>query len=85
MAWIPAWVINLLIQAATTLGIPWLMKKFPGLPKQVWDLIDSVLAHIQGAPDKPAAVAEMRVAVNQVRAAAVVPQASPQVLPEKKD
>jgi hypothetical protein len=39
------------------------MKKFPGLPKEIWEIIESILEHIKGAQDKPKAVADVRRAV----------------------
>lgn len=61
----PIWLINLLISLAIKLGLPYLMEKFPNLPKSIWDLIAELLKHIHGAQDKVAEVAKARLILRE--------------------
>lgn len=59
----PAWIITLLVSMAIKLGLPYLIKKLPWLPADVWGIIEEILKHIQGAEDKAAAVEKIGAAV----------------------
>lgn len=61
----PGWIIDLLVKLAVSLGLPWLMKKFPGLPAEIWAILEDILNHIHGAPDKEAAVKQIREKVSE--------------------
>jgi hypothetical protein len=60
---IPQWLLSLLIVLAKNVGLPLLIKLWPGLPKEVIDLIEVILSFISGSPDKPAALAHVRAAL----------------------
>lgn len=59
----PNWIINMLVNLAVKIGLPWLMKKFPGLPSEVWALIEGILSYIHAADDKSQALAQVKAAV----------------------
>lgn len=61
----PNWLIALFIRIAVAVGIPYLMKKFPGLPSDIWKLIEEILKHIQGSPQKKEEVKKIRKAVRE--------------------
>lgn len=44
---IPAWLLKLLITIAVNLGLPWLLKAFPWIPKAVIDAIEAALNEIK--------------------------------------
>lgn len=62
---IPAWLLNILIKLAVSIGLPWLMKKFPGLPAEVWAILEEILKHVNSSDDKAAAVKQVREKVRQ--------------------
>lgn len=42
----PGWLISLLATLAIKFGIPWIIKKWPGIPQQVIDIINELLSKL---------------------------------------
>lgn len=61
----PAWLLNLLVQLVIKLGLPALIKRFPGLPAELWALIEEILRHVAGSGNPSAATALLRVKVKE--------------------
>lgn len=57
---IPQWLVTLLVALAKKVGLPLLLKLWPGLPSEVVQLIDAILSFVHGSPDKPAAVRKVK-------------------------
>ena len=57
---IPKFLIDLLVRLAMAVGLPYLMKKFPNWPSELWDIIKAILNYVDEAGDKPAAVKQVR-------------------------
>lgn len=61
----PQWLITLLVKLAVAVGIPYLAKKFPNLPKEVWDMIEQIIKFINASPDPAAATRTIQEKVNE--------------------
>jgi len=61
----PAWIINLLVKTALIIGPELIKKAFPGLPGEVWAIIEDILKHLQQAEDKVAAARKLQGAVRE--------------------
>ncbi len=66
----PSWLLSILISIVTKLGIPALMKRFPGLPGEIWTLITDILSHIGSSPTPTKAVADLKAKVKECTGAA---------------
>jgi hypothetical protein len=55
----PKFIIDLLVKLAVAVGLPWLMKKFPGLPAEIWAIVEELLKYVQNAENKPEAVRQV--------------------------
>lgn len=42
----PAWLIQLIITLAVKFGLPWILKKFPGIPPEVMKVIEELLGNL---------------------------------------
>lgn len=61
----PVWLIELLISLALKFGLPYLIKAFPSLPKEVWEVVETILKAVQSAENPQDKAKEIRTAVNQ--------------------
>lgn len=62
----PSWFWTFLIDLAVKLGLPWLMAKFPWLPKELKDIIEELLKNIGQLNDQK--VLAVRTAKRKIRA-----------------
>lgn len=60
---IPSWLVNILVTLAKNFGLPLLLKLWPGLPKEVVELITAILSFIHGSDNKPEAVRQVKQAL----------------------
>jgi len=43
----PTWLINVLVTAAVKIGVPWLIQKFPWIPKEVVEIINQLVEQLK--------------------------------------
>lgn len=70
----PAWLINLLVKLAVSIGLPYLVKKFPGLPSEIWKMIEEILSHIKDSDDKPEATRKIQSKVRECTGVGCAPR-----------
>ncbi len=57
----PAWIIQLIVTLAVRLGLPWVLKKFPGIPAEVQKVIEELLENLtQHKSEKKVLVSEAK-------------------------
>jgi hypothetical protein len=62
----PAWLISLLVSLAVKLGVPWLLRRFPGLPAWLVEILEELLGKLKDAKqDKHDAVREAKEKIHQ--------------------
>lgn len=43
----PVWLINILVNIAIKVGLPWVVQKFPKLPQEIVDIISELLEQLK--------------------------------------
>lgn len=61
----PTWLINALVGIAIKIGVPWLVKKFPWIPKEIVDIINELVEQLKN-PNVSNSVAK-KTAMRQVK------------------
>lgn len=45
----PGWLISLLISLVLKLGVPWLLRRFPGLPPGIREILEKLIEDLRQA------------------------------------
>lgn len=61
----PTWLINALVVIAVKIGMPWLIQKFPWIPKEIVDVINQLVEQLKN-PNVSNSVAK-KIALKEVR------------------
>lgn len=74
MTGIWAWLVPLLIRLAVSLGVPYVMKKFPGVPAELIQLLEEIAKHIHSSDNPAAALDNVRKAVRECTGTGCAPE-----------
>ena len=56
----PAWLVELLVNLALKVGIPFLVEKFNWIPVEFWRVVQDLLSHVNDHPNKQEAIQNVR-------------------------
>lgn len=60
----PGWLINIIVTLAVKVGLPWVIKKFPGIPQEIIAIIAQLINDLSN-PEKSNSISK-KVALNRV-------------------
>lgn len=60
----PGWLINIIVTIAVKVGLPWVIKKFPGIPQEILAVIVQLIEDLNN-PGKSNSISK-KVALNRV-------------------